>query len=356
MTRKTLSLLAAGLILSLSAQDAAAHPGPRPIRERIPSGFMTVDGVNTRNGNFAVTYPAFEGSSGVPYRRTYNSLSANPGLFGRGWGSSFETRLVALPDGRRVVIENGNGALTRYGAPAAGESRADFERAVALALERADAPERNGLGRALAAAGRWFRPANRPARLVIDPASTFADEVCSAARIETSGSGWRRTQCDGQVQTFDARGRLAAYGSAEAPLAVRLTRTGSRLDRVRLGDGRRLVLTRRGAAVTVTSEAGDWIAYAFDAQGRNVGVTSAKDAPLVFGYDDGGRLVDIGFVDTTHRRVAYNRDGRVAEVLGRNGESTSFIYRTEPDGRLETEVSRVATSGAMTETIYEMKD
>lgn len=345
MKRETLSLLAAGLIFCLSVEAAAAHQGPRPIREHLAGGFMTVDGVNTRNGNFALTYPAFEGASGVPYRRTYNSLSANQGLFGRGWGSTFETRLVALPDGRRVVIENGNGALTRYGAPVSGESRADFERAVALALDRADAPER-----------RRPRPARRPANLAIDPASTFADEVCAEARIEASGSGWRRTQCDGRVQTFDAHGRLAAYGPAESPLAVKLTRTGRRLHSVRQAEGRRLILTRRGASMKVTSEAGDWIAYAFDAEGHNVGVTGAKDAPLVFGYDDRARLVDIGFVDTTHRRVAYDRDGRVAEVLGRNGESTSFIYRTEPDGRLETEVSRVATSGAITETIYEMED
>jgi YD repeat-containing protein len=82
------------------------------------SGLNLFAGVNLKNGNFYITYSDHNFSSGYlifkEVSRTYNSKSIYKGLFGYGWGSEFETRLNAYPDGTVRITEFGGGGKTFF--------------------------------------------------------------------------------------------------------------------------------------------------------------------------------------------------------------------------------------------------
>ena len=75
---------------------------------------VAFSGVNLKNGNYYVSYTDHENKTSFSafktIVRTYNSKAIGVGLFGYGWGSDMETKLMAYPDGFLVIHENGLGA------------------------------------------------------------------------------------------------------------------------------------------------------------------------------------------------------------------------------------------------------
>lgn len=355
MTIKTIgiatarSLEAAVIILSVGLACLFAAPaGAQDRREIVSGGFVVVEGVNVRNGNFAVTYSAFEREQGVPYRRTYNSRSSNAGTFGTGWGSPFDTALVVLDRERVVVVENGNGALTAYG-QVSSEDAEDLDLAVVSALAKARAP--TARLRRLVADFRGLFSQRRPAPMPIDRTRALAGQVCRAALVEKRQGRWRRTRCDGVVEIFRPDGRLIESSSADPGDTLVLSWEGSRLRRVSRADGRRLDFQRTADTVRVVAEAGQEITYDM-AEGRNIAVHETDAAPLGFRYDGQANLIGIDFIDTTHRDIAYDNEDRAKLITGRNGERTELIYRIGLDGQRETEVRNSTRTGAPTSTVY----
>ncbi|MET0272665.1 MAG: DUF6531 domain-containing protein, partial [Phenylobacterium sp.] len=320
---------------------AVAPPAVSARPTLVSSGFVAIDGVNLRNGNFSLTYPAFDRGRGVAYRRTYNSLAKGVGVFGRQWGSTFDTRLVRLGADRMVVIENGNGALVAYGDRPPGETSASLELAVAAARERpADAlsasPGEGDVG-----------------RLDIDPATTIGDSFCATDALYRAAQGVWRLGCNRKREVFDSEGRVLEYMETwPGPRGVGLTWAGDRLISVTATPARFLSFRHGARTLTVTNEANDWVRYEFDAQGRNIAVRNSDGVSYRFRYDRRSRLIDIAFVDTTHRRITYDEQNRVTLIRGRNGETTTFLYRTASGGRQETEVVRTARTGAATSAVY----
>ena len=70
-----------------------------------------IAGVNPRQGNFFMNYidVEFPGTT-FSIGRMYSSSTTKSGLFGYGWNSYIETRLIALPDGTLCVKWWGTGS------------------------------------------------------------------------------------------------------------------------------------------------------------------------------------------------------------------------------------------------------
>jgi hypothetical protein len=68
--------------------------------------------VNYRNGNYFQEFSdlvvSLNSGSSLIFKRSYNSASSFSGIFGKGWGSTFETTLSILPD-TVIIKEMGNG-------------------------------------------------------------------------------------------------------------------------------------------------------------------------------------------------------------------------------------------------------
>lgn len=299
--------LAAALAIAISAAPLAASADDATPSKRV-KGYVMVGGVNVRNGNFSLTYAAFEAGQGVPYRRTYNSLATNAGVFGLGWGSTFDTRLIVLPGGRVVVRENGNGALAVYGRGPANEAPADLERKVVAAEPRRG--------------GHW-RP--RLGKIRLDRAKALQVQACDEAAITWTWSGWTRVTCSG-LQRFDAQGRLVAYQERAAG-PVLIAREQGAIQRVWTPGGGSLAFSRSADALKVTDPKGGEVIYRFDPRGRNVRMEGASAATMDFGYDAASNMTDIVFIDTTRIRVTYDDQGRVAHKVERDGEDLAFDYR-----------------------------
>lgn len=371
------ALALAGL---LAASTAAAEPARR---QRVAADTAAeFDNVDARTGGLTLSYQAFTGSIAA-YNRTYRSAAAQvfPGLypygeFGAGWGSVFDTLVVPLPDDTLVVAEVGHGGITVYGRPTQAQA---LRGATALADAAIAAKDLAAADRAETIAGLM---ASLPARvkfaarygvagtlglagaLPIDPQSPSPEAACAQAQLDWNGDKtqqthrYERRRCDGVTERFDDEGRLdvrldvriradllTSQEMIRDPKAGWLTSFTVRDQSKPYRDPSQRTLTFDNAwsgelrTLVVTSPTGERVTYDFDARGFNIRVSSPTGDTYDFAYDAAGALTDIGFIDTTHRRFAYDAEGRVTAVSGRNGERTTFLYRTR-GGRPETEVRR----------------
>lgn len=319
---------ASALALVVACTVAAAQPQPAdadiPTKHQTVHGYLMLQGVNTRTGNFARTYPAFERHA-LAFRRTYNSNAANHGTFGLAWGSVFDTQAVTLLDGRVAVLENGNGAITVYGRGAAGETRLAMEQAVATAQQRPVAP-RTDIGTTLA---------------IESPFAQSQAAGCDNALLVVVRFGYVRTTCAGRVEVFDTQGRMVSYTGLNSQIRanrnepmVHITRDASgRILAVRDEEGHQLTFTRTTRALKVTNEAGNWLQYAFDAQGRNTAITGKGEPAYTFVYDADGLMRQINYIDTTSIKIDYV-NGQTSRLTLREGDVFEFDYLPENQTRI----------------------
>lgn len=318
----------AAVVATATCAVAAAQPQSAdtdiPTKHQTVHGYLMLEGVNTRTGNFARTYPAFERHA-LAYRRTYNSNATNHGTFGHAWGTGFDTQAVALPDGRVAVLENGNGAITVYGHGALDETQLAMEQAVAAAQNHPVAP-RTDIGATLSIESPFAQ-------------SQAAD--CVNALLVVVRFGYVRTTCAGRVEIFDTQGRMVSYTSLNSLIRanrnepmVHVTRDASgRILAVRDDEGHRLVFTRTTKALKVTNEASDWVQYTFDAQGRNTAITGKNEPAYTFDYDTYGLMRQINYIDTTSIKIDYV-NGRTSRMTLREGDVFEFDYLPENQTRI----------------------
>lgn len=327
--------LAAGPVVS--AEDEVRVP--TEVQE--VRGYLMVEGVNSRTGNYAITFAAFT-SHGIPYRWTYNSNSDNRGTFGTSWGSTFDTRAVGLPDGRVAVLENGNGAITVYGTGPEEETREEMERAVAQATLHPSDAARQMINNKLTIESRY---------------AMAAAANCGAAVLATSATGYVRLTCSGRVEFFDEDGRLTQYidGNQGEANTVTITRSADgRITAIRDEMGHRLSFNRTGNTLTITDETNATVSYDFDAQGRNTRLAGSDMPTYSFRYNDRGKLETVRYMDGTAITIAYDYHGRVIGLNTRFGDLFAFRYNPEENQTLI--VRRRGAKGPTTATLAKFID
>jgi YD repeat-containing protein len=310
-----LSIVLGGAAASQPSNPNADAAGVREVR-----GYVLVDGVNVRTGNYSITYPAFE-RHGIAYRRTYNSQGANADTFGSEWGSTFDTRIYTLLH-QVVAIENGNGAATVYGDIPSDERSKDPSAYAKLASGLYFPLSWSHFGRPMRASK------GQEMALACGMASITPQEVAEQP------SGYSRIACGAggvQYETYDAFGHLTGYFTpGGAKVALQWDDSG-RLQRAVDDQGHSLTFTRDPDRtwLTVTDETGDWLKYEFDDEFRNTRLTGRDASPLKFGYDAKGRLSEITYVDQTSVKIAYDVEGRATKVVNRFGkppQSAAFRF------------------------------
>lgn len=295
---------------------AAAEDG---VPTKAINGFVMVGGVNARNGNYSLTYIAFDGDGGIPYRRTYNSLSDNRGVFGRGWGAVFDTSLIQLPDGRVAVRENGNGALVLYGEPHPDESMDAIERKV-LAAEAAGV--KSGVR------------AKDGDVLLLDHEKALQVSACDGAKITRHGNHWVRGVCDNGVQIFDRKGRLTAY--SKDGYTVKIYRRFGKIRSLSNNFGQKLRFRYSKKGLRVTSPKGNWYRYDFDPAGYNIRSDSPGSGPISYKYNAQNLLSEVTYMDGTRVEIAYDSQYRVIRQVERTGNTLSFQYGVNEAGIPQT--------------------
>lgn len=313
--------------------------------------------VDVRNGNFAVTYrdirPSADGDP-LELRRTYNSLSGERGWFGVGWGSLFETRLITFTDGSAMVRENGSGAFTYYGAPAAADiARTAKQIAAAVAQhDTLDAAARDYLAYQLqdSAELRARKAVEYGVRNTLLPTGPLSTGRCDDGRLIPERANYLRINCDGSQDRFDAEGRLLARAwRPGVQISIARNNKGEPVDiRDERGNTIALTWTANGQIASATGRDKQRMQYRYDNDGNLAGTSGTDDEPAYrFEYGKHHHLTAIHYIDTTTRLFAHDHRGRITRQTERTGEVTVYAYPAAPKdvGLDQTTVTRYDNEG-----------
>jgi YD repeat-containing protein len=320
-------------------------------------------GVNPQNGNFFITYKDISQQSAgreLNLVRTYNSKATALGWFGLGWGSPYETRLIAMPDGSAAVQEQGTGQISYYRP----RGEADIERAITRIVDAAGkrgklSPDAESTLRKSLAGDEDLRVQRVLAyglQVELPANAALRSSDCSAGGITRIASTYRRVTCDRTNEYFDLQGRLLRR--EEGGYTVTINYQGRRPVSITdtLGQSIRLKSTPAGL-LTESTNGKDRAVYAHD---RNNNLISSHQADGLFyeyEYDANNNLTRIGYADKVSMRIEYSSpaDGVVGSVTERSGDKTVYEYRADPAnaGHTWTRVTAISTSGQRFSREYE---
>lgn len=321
--------------------------------------------VNPRNGNFAITFrelPVQQDGHELSIRRTFNSMTTSKGWFGRGWGSRFETRLVAMPDNSIVVQDNGTGRKTSYFS-----DRFDLQAGVVKILTAAIARKTLSpyaaadLARQLMESDEARFRLVRDMELPVDVAhnQVFKTEACSEGLVTRTDAGFSRMTCDGTRETFDTKGRLTSalesdgYGfdiEYQDDYPHRIVDTN--------GQTMRLVWTPAGFLKGATHD-GKLARYEQDEKGNLATSKDERDNKYTYSYDEFHNLKKVAFLDTSTIEIEYSepQTGRATMVKDRLGNKTLYEYSVDPEDSLHffTRVTKVPYDKSLDASVSEFE-
>lgn len=302
-------------------------------------------GVNLKNGNFFISYQDVtlrDGGRELALKRTYNSLATFSGWFGFGWGSRFETRLVALPDNSVAVQEIGSGSIFYYDtvakdgkAPAVNVAQG-IEQIVSRATQRdqLDADAAADLRRRLAANQelRMRKTLEYAVPVELPVGAVLRSSDCARSAVTRLPDGYKRADCQGGNDWFDLQGRLLRTEAADG-YQIRADYAGNRPQTITDSSGNSLRLEWTAEGRVAAQQGGQHrVLYTYDATGNLIRNYEADGYDYHYLYDGNHNLTRIGYMDTSSMQISYEspESGRATEVIERNDDKTRYEYGTDP--------------------------
>jgi RHS repeat-associated protein len=364
-----------------ATRSALAFDPPSAYGAQPTTGF-SMDPVNTTTGNFVEpeTDLAFlPASAALAITRMYNSLDRSVGLFGPGWASVLETRLLLDDEGASLV--EADGRQIRFPRRGAGWDRGVGEnRWLAAEGDLLVVRDNAGVRIDFTPAGVWVGQSAGPGTAV--RVDRDGDDLPVRLRHER-GRSVDVEYVDGRVAVlrasdgrrveygYDDQDRLVSVTTAagtrryswdEDDLVVTVTSAAGVVEADNTYDAERRVVEQRsphgrrvrfaylpGRVTAISDEDGSrsnaWIA---DPKGRLIGVIDSDDQRQSMSYDPHGNLVSstardgsvaVHGYDARGRRIrtvtpagadvttGYDEHDRVTTVVSESGAVTTFEYR-----------------------------
>ena len=294
----------------------------------MPTGFPLADPVNSYSGNLIhaevdLALPT-RGAIGLLLSRTYNSRDPRRGLFGVGWTSSLEWKVLSMPDGF-VVVRCADGKRDRYDLAPDGTWVGDF--GVHHHLAALD-------GGSLAVDARRDGGCSCPSmpRVISSPSPTATGTAITSnatALVErggsvtgsAAGSSWSTAPKTVPRLARDSSGAEVGYVCDDAGRLVRVTDpTGAATSYAYDSDGR---------LATITDALGNTVLRnRFDARGRVLEQVDATGATSRFDYDDAEQLTTLTDARGATLRVYHDARGQVARAVDALGGEIVYSYTT----------------------------
>ena len=325
---------------------------------------MAMAGVNLKNGNFYISYTDIivpGGGMELEITRTNNSKSTEKGWFGFGWGSDYETYVTVSADGSVIVHENGSGALTRFTPKTAVDAKSAAARIVSAIRKKSSISEKvaNDLTAKLSNDAELRQAYARKYKVTAEIAD--GTELYSNNRgiqkIVKTKHGFKRSYNDGKIEEFNKEGKLVRISNKNG-YEVKLAYEKGSLKSIKdsaanqlffewYPDGKVKHISSAGDKKTHYKYRGDDLVESKDIEG-NV---------FKYGYDANHNMTSVTYSDNSKMTVAYTPKTQfVEEVKMRNGESTKYIYGSNPknpDFHYWTTVAKTSPSGKKSENKYE---
>lgn len=303
---------------------------------------IAMAGVNTKNGNFYISYTdinqrsdAKSGEHELGLTRTYNSKASGIGWFGFGWGTPYEARLMVMPDGSVVAQENGGSGQESYYPPQnGGDLRAGVDRIVAAVIEREQLnPEAAETLRKKLLANEDLRRTHVTKYGIKSQLPVGGEvQVSSCNTITRLNDEYRRTQCGDSTDYFDLDGRLIRKELDD--YKVNIHYAGKYPNKIEDSLGQKILLTWTMAghiSVAQTDKAALVITYTYDERDNLLLSNEIGGNFYKYAYDINHNMTRIGYIDQTHMDMTYDDKSLVTSVTNTDGTKYSYAYRTDPD-------------------------
>lgn len=290
--------------------------------------------VDVKNGNFTTSRIDLDvPATGFHLRvhRTYNSEPIFFGMFGAGWCSDFETKLIVLSENEILVRQCGNGRDKFYRSPSVSKS-AGSRTLLREKLMTAFPKDQKKIDSLMEAS-----KTNRPLlatfvdayKITVKPAknSSFANENGNGETIRYDGDNFLLKFRDGRAQKFNSQGWLAveSVGSNKSLTYIR-TKSG-RITEILHGGGSKLNLTYNSAGQVTKAVAPNKniASYEYDKLGNLVGVKALLGSET-YEYSAGHKLVKIG----PGFQIRYDKSGRNVASVVEGDCREDFTYENAP--------------------------
>jgi len=306
---------------------------------------FAIAGVNPKNGNFYITYTDLQLETGghtLEISRTYNSKASEKGGFGVGWGTKYDTKLYALPDGSVLIKESGSGMHNYYRPDTTDlvqQGIRDIVEAVTLKDKLTPSAADELASKLLA--DEELRATKAIGYGVTGQLSegTALNGKCGPNTLIRISTGYLRKDCNyfGDTESatdyFDLKGRLIKH-ELDDGYAVNIDYAENGLVEIKdtLNQNIRMTLNSKGQ-ITEAKTNKRVVSYTYDDYGSLFYKTDESGNAYGYRYDSNYNLTRVIYLDDTSLFISYSPlvSGTVDAVTERNGDQETYTYPTDPN-------------------------
>jgi len=298
--------------------------------------------IDMKNANFSTSWTDLKVPGGgyeMKILRTYNSRSLFVGIFGYGWCSEFETKLIISPDNSLRIFECGAGLEITYTTKEYGTKDIDFLIQEIIKKVKAEGKRSDEYLASLR------KNLLQDARLRIQMAVSY--NLTSKAKvgaiyyangkevenITLNKEYYLRQLADGTYQRFDFKGRLIALHDKSNNF-LKISYDGLLLKEISDNNSRRLSFkySTNKKLASISGPSGITVEYKFEKLDNLVWVNNAWGNAYTYEYDDLHNMTKAVWPDKTNIQLSYekNKDW-VTSYKDRNNCVESYNYESAKD-------------------------
>lgn len=298
--------------------------------------------IDMKNANFSTSWTDLivpGGGYEMKVLRTYNSRSLFNGLFGFGWCSDFETKLVVSPDNTLKVFECGAGLETTYTTKDYGNK--DIENLVQNIVKKVKANGKRSEDYLKNLRQNLMKDSVLRIRMAVEYDLTSA--VKEGAVYYANGKEienitlmkeyYVRQLADGSFQRFDLKGRLIALYDKNNNF-LKFNYDGSLLKEVTDNNGRRLNFKYNSSKrlASISGPLGITVEYRFEKLDNLVWVNNAWGNVYTYEYDELHNMTKATWPDKSTIQLTYERNKDwVLSYKDRQNCNESYQYETSKE-------------------------
>lgn len=311
--------------------------------------------VSPLNGNFHITYKDVLINESFPLQRTYNSKAIEIGLFGFGWGSELDTKLIIGPSGAPVIYHNGSGSISYFKPIEMNNSYTSIEsQSIELMVKnilmekvskehiqlkkeakiKLEKEIRDKLHDEQYRTSEWNRLTLAGKVPVLNaqsiPNGTEFSYTCKCSfslrtLIKTS-SGFELSY-QGLVWSFDLQGAPLSIQSSKKPKMIFERDSEGKINKILYGNEIIKIQYDNNGYVAELKDVRSSKAAFFTYKNRNlISATNANDYRYIYEYDKNHNMTKIIYADNTNAKIDYDKNSMVTGLTDQLGNQTKYEF------------------------------
>ncbi len=273
--------------------------------------------IDMKNANFSTSWTDLKVPGGgyeMKILRTYNSRTLFVGIFGYGWCSEFETKLIISPDNTLKVFECGAGLEITYTTKNYGSKDIDF--LIQEIIKKVKAESKRSEEYLASLRKNLLQDSRLRIQMALNynltsKAKEGAIYYANGKEVENitlTKDYYLRQLADGTFQRFDFRGRLIAIHDKNNNF-LRLSYDGALLKDIADNNGRRLVFkyNTNKKLSTISGPSGITVEYKFEKLDNLVWVNNAWGNIYTYTYDELHNMTMATWPDKTNIQLTYDK-------------------------------------------------